>query len=467
MSEKQYGYKVKERNLLLMSYQVQKDYPSFYRFMEKHPKAPILSMAEKESDKELAIILSREDQTLSDIVGVAQKEWGLVVVGYEPVIVDDREKQKECQLCGQTHLRYLYTIENHFNHNQMIIGSDCVEEYCLDNSATSGEAKENFIAQQRDISRMNTATLKMNALTNNAIIRINASCRTWENLPYLPSPETTKGILKQLDLIYPMLDQIRNAKRPHTDKEAQRCEANANLLQNLLGKAAKESYAETTEWRVSNAVYRWAIERDKNNASNKLVPLLLKKCRITSENIAYITEEEHKRESIERLAKVISNGVRLKYAPEQPNRIKVYLTDRNTEYPFWIYYGPLIKCAVRHGFPEAGKLEPFTKSDFLEMEATFDMQDGFAGSRYLEGFIERAGGKKQDENDRGDRYLIRINQKGVIFDTEVVVRYLSSAILTGDTGLIQKILNKHFFTNPTPYSVAKQNWEALYGRGRR
>ena len=460
--ERPYGYTIKERNLLLNSFHVQQDYPSFYKILKKYKNSPTLSQAEKEADGELALLLSREDRTLSDIIDAAKMEWDLLIHGYVPVCRDDPKLLESCELCGHPHLRYQYSIVNRFNKNQMVIGSECVLEYELDGRWKNVEIKTNFDAQIRELNKMNKATAEMNVLTQNGIIRINAAVRAWNNLPYLPSPKTAKEIVDIVVTVPAMLNQVKTAKLPHSKAEVKRCKTKADLLESLMDRARHEVAEDTSGWRVSNVVYRWVVERDQKNNGNKLLPMLLKDCRITSENVANIMEEGHRQECINRLTKVMPNNIRLKFASEDPNRIKVYLKEMYVEYPFWVFYGPFIQCAVKHGFPEAEKLTPITGSDFISMGAAFDRYDGVAGSNYLKNLIQRAGGSIQDENEREDHYLIRLNQNGVILDVDILALYLSNAILSGNQGQIQNKLREQL-RKQAPYKIVKQNWDAIYG----
>lgn len=466
MSESLYGYNNKERNLLLKSHHVKADFPTFYEFLQENKKAPILTQTEQKRDKTIALILSRTDQTMAMIIETAKMEWELLVKNYIPVCTDDPKMERSCELCGHPHLRFQHRIINRYNKNQMIIGSECVNEYQI--GWENPEIRSNMEEQIKDLRNMNLATKEMNNRTKNGIIRINASIRSWKILPYLPSSQTAKDIISIVDEATSMLIQIKTTKLPHKDADVFRCKNIAARLESLIERSRQETAQKTTGWRVSNAVYQWAVKRDADNKDNKLLPLLLKKSRITSENVAFIMEEGHKKECMERLVKGMPEQIRLDYAPEQPNRIKVYFKDRNVEYPFWVTYGSLIKCVAKHGFPDKNELSPFSKTDFIAMEAIFDRRDGVAGTNYLRDLIQEEGGSIQEENERGDLCLIRLNQNGVILDIDAVAIYFSRSILTGDRTDVKKKIHMLFYgKKPASFHTVKQNWDEIYGQRNR
>jgi len=463
MAGANFGYTVKERNLLLQSYHVQKDFPSFFEYLQKHSKAKRLSQKEEASDKMLALLLSRTDRTLSEIIETSKTEWSLLVSNSEPECKEDPQKLSVCELCGQKGLRYLHTIINQYNNNQLIVGSECVHEYELYGIETNGIIRENFFAQIRERRNMNRATAEMNTQTQNGVLRIHSSIRAWNNIQFLPSPELTSEIISLKDSSRQMLKKISKSDLPHSKNMISECKCTAEQFQKLLDKARNEISQETNDWRISNKVYKWAENNEKNRKHKEIMPLLLKECRITPDNVALIMEDEHKNECIKRLEQVLPEQIRIKYLPEQSDKIKLYIKIKQSEYPFWIFYRSLVSKAVIHGFLVEKTLTPFLGAELLSMGVSLDMQDGDSVATFLRKQIQEAGGSFQDENDRGDRYLIRINKYGHILDVDTLSKDLAKAILTEDTAeLLIKLKTSFFGGKPTEYDVVRQNWNDTY-----
>lgn len=97
--------------------------------------------------KELNHMIDRSNyfQTLiKDVMDNSESEyWEDAVTEWEIVDVQEDERLEESCICGKEHLRYLFTIKNQLNGNELYpIGSSCIKKFERDDLKLQVDVKE-------------------------------------------------------------------------------------------------------------------------------------------------------------------------------------------------------------------------------------------------------------------------------------------------------------------------------------
>lgn len=120
-----------------------KNYPEIAEILCKGKKYPHLTNKEYEAlpekDKEFI------DKRFSQLFSLSAKEWELLKVNEE--INDDKV---ECQLCGNTNLRWISKLKNRNTEEVLIVGSDCIKNY-KEFRGGEGESFEEMARQNNKI----------------------------------------------------------------------------------------------------------------------------------------------------------------------------------------------------------------------------------------------------------------------------------------------------------------------------
>lgn len=77
-----------------------------------------MNWASRSADNILPV--SREQQNLS----LALKEWV-----YTGEMYDLKAPNEDCQLCDHSNIRYQFNIRNTHNHNELLVGSECINKF--------------------------------------------------------------------------------------------------------------------------------------------------------------------------------------------------------------------------------------------------------------------------------------------------------------------------------------------------
>lgn len=463
-----YGYTVEERNLILYSDHAKKDYPALYAHAVKYAKANPRQIDSNDPDgKTLHYLLSRNNQGLRDIIKELQNEWDLDLSDTE----EKSEKNLTCGLCGQKGLRVLYALVNRHNNNKLKIGSECIKKYDMGKEGAGGKNYDEFIAERKLRKNMSKRETDANVNSKNSLVRYSFACRKWEAISFLPASEITQEIVSLTKKEIPaMLQVIRDSSQSLEPEILARCDAQVTRFENLLSMGYEEVDKPSSEWRVTNAVYSWAKSKDKKKHKDEeaIVPILERTCAITPENIALISEEGHRIECLERMAREVPSNYRIKVFSGQTDRIKIYFSANGREYPFWVPYNLLIKQVAKHGFPESGSLSSFSERDLVKCAASIDLQDGNTGSSHLWDAIREVGASVRDEDESGYHYLIAKNDNGKFLDINKIIPFLSNAILSGSQeDLLYKLKGYVNSGDWKPYKVAKSDWDAIYRQNNR
>lgn len=84
-------------------------------------------------------------QTLiKDVLDNSESEyWEDAVTEWEIVDVEEDERLEESCICGKEHLRYLFTIQNQLNGNELYpIGSSCIKKFEREDLKLQVDVKE-------------------------------------------------------------------------------------------------------------------------------------------------------------------------------------------------------------------------------------------------------------------------------------------------------------------------------------
>lgn len=97
--------------------------------------------------RELSYMIDRSNyfQTLiKDVMDSSESEyWEDAVTEWEIVDVEEDESLEESCICGKEHLRYLFTIKNQLNGNELYpIGSSCIKKFERDDLKHQVDVKE-------------------------------------------------------------------------------------------------------------------------------------------------------------------------------------------------------------------------------------------------------------------------------------------------------------------------------------
>lgn len=118
------------------------------------------------SDQFHQLVETVEKASVSDDWQGAKSEWDVVDIS------EDDSLSENC-ICGQERLKYLYTIENRFNHNVLFpIGSHCINQFNQTAMTTSATVYQKLLAL-------------VNAVKDNKFIELNATFFSRGMLKYL------------------------------------------------------------------------------------------------------------------------------------------------------------------------------------------------------------------------------------------------------------------------------------------
>lgn len=101
-----------------------------------------MNWASRSADNILPV--SREQQNLS----LALKEWV-----YTGEMYDLEAPNEDCQLCDHPNIRYQFNIRNAHNHNELLVGSECINKFeirAVDESGTLLDVIESRRKVNRD-----------------------------------------------------------------------------------------------------------------------------------------------------------------------------------------------------------------------------------------------------------------------------------------------------------------------------
>ena len=459
-----YGYNREERNLILYSDHARADYPDLFEYVQKNEKAiPGRVDTSTENGQALEYLLTRQNQRLSDIIYELQLEWILD----KSAPTGDSEKTLVCELCGQTGLLENWLLINRSNNRSMKIGRECIKKYSLGKYGTEGKSHEEFLFESRLRQRMSKRELEADTKSNGAFFRFTKAQSKWKSIPFLPSAKTTHEIINLMQIeISVSLQIIRDPSQCLNTDILNLCDDQVTRLENLLDVAYEEVEKPSAEWRVSNAVYRWAKEKDKKKKKDEvaIVTLLEQSCNINSDNVALIMEEGHKIECMNRLGGELPNNYRIKTVSGQSDLIKIYIAINDSEYPFWVRYDPLIKQVAKHGFPEHGSLLSFSQKDLAACVPAIDLHDGNTGYSFLQNAIRENGASVRDEDSSGHHYLLSRNTMGSTLEINGIIPCLSNAIITGENDtFMRKLGSKIDGADWKKYDVAQSDWNEIFG----
>lgn len=460
-----YGYTKEERNLIRFSNYVCQDYPDLFEYVKANEKV-VRNNIDTNTDKGKALdfLFTRKNQQLSNIISELQKEW----VHDDIPSTSDSEKRLVCQLCGQTGLRNLWPLKNRFNQKQLHIGSECIKHYNLGINATEGKSHEEYLYEVALRKKKNHREYEANLKSNRALYRDKVAQSRWNKIAYLPSVEITKEIVNLIQKVIPTtLRTIRDSSQSLNPEILNICDEQVKRLESLLDAAYDDITKPSTDWRVSNAVYSWAKQKDKNRKKGdaEYCTLLERSCNINSDNVALIMEEGHKAECLDRISREFPSMFRIKSFPGQSDRIKIYHSVNGNEYPYWIQYHLLVSRVAKQGFPEVGSLTSFSVKDLISCSASIDLQESRAASLYLQDAIRETGASVIDEDKSGFVYLITKNSRGLIYKLNNIAPTLSVAILTGDNKDLLHTIEKQIGSgNWMSIDAAKENWKEFYRR---
>ena len=469
MTVPKFGYSEEERNIFLRSNILKDKHPSLYQYMNSHARAKKTSV-EVSTDSEVAVLLNRPNNYLTALFDQAQDEWTIVKRGILPEYREDTLRKTECELCGQKHLRHVYKMKNKLNENCMEIGSTCYEKYNFDKNNADPEHRKWFLENAAKRGNRTQREIEIDTKSDNALFLIKTIKREWDRLPFLPSAIITH---KYLDLLHthvdPFISRISNKSTEITPADIMNCRQYADKMSQILSDAQVDLQHESSVWRISRAVYAWAIEKDKKekNPRISIATLLEKTCLICSSNVAAIMEESHRKECLSRISVELPQGSRIIVSQWQNDIIKYFYKIGDREYSFDIKYGKFIRCAAKLGFPTPGALRNISRDHLSSMDAQVDIQEGSEGNEFFRKVIQNMGCRKQKESSDGGTVLISYSLNGQIYGKTIDVSSLRPEITDAilhkrDEVLREKLRVKISGGKLIPLKDANSDWNYLH-----
>lgn len=478
MSEKipNIGYKHQERVLMLHGYTVRKDYPDLYNIVEKYEMVNDHIYASiGQLDPYTETLLQRENGILTNIIDILQNEWDTISVDGSDC-EDDPLKTHICQLCGQKGLRYIFKIKNTLTHFELEVGSECIKNYEIRVFGLTGKAKEEALNARKSRAHMSKQMLDMDVKTDGGLVRLKLAGIIWNNIIFLPPKELTKEILEYQKRLNDLKQRVQRSKATISSADADAFKKHLKRLVYALDLAKKTISAPSSQWRVSQAIYKWSKVEDrkpenKNEHRSSLTVALEEAAEINSTNVHRILEDGHVTKCIALLqTSSLCNHFRIEDGKNDSGAIRIhFLIDKKT-YAYWIQYSRLIFEAAKLGFPD--RVSPVDqipiREVLLSLKKPFDinnpeLQDAWS---LVNEICREVGITIENINDDGDRLLIRTqNNRGTIVESSKLINPVSMFALNSNRKLcIESIKSTMANTDYDSIKNVRSEWRRTYER---
>jgi len=241
---------------------------------------------------------------IQNFISAIKGEWQAIKNGDNLEFYDnfeDSEEYSSCQVCNNSHCRYLYNIKNKVTGEIIIVGSTCIYKYDIE-VGLSGETKSEYLKRQDSTQKKLFNTAKFNMRYPNAINNVKSWYSDYKDLIFKLPTELDKRFISCYGRANKIIEQVqKNSVTKNAEINFQAILNEYKAIKIDIDKYIKNNI--NNRFAMTAKVSSWLIQREKI----KLHQQIAETGQVGSDTYPYIHEINFVKQFIEDYIKVFKN----------------------------------------------------------------------------------------------------------------------------------------------------------------